>query len=294
MAMAEYMDNPAGWLLSNLNYLVLRGKEVQPAKSDINVSAALKEMSEAITGRTNASDSDTAHYVLELSKLPVGAREEVYALRHLLTEAIIDHMLRWYPNVILALSVLVSPSSKFNTFITRIKPDVLTALEECSELLHIHRPQPTLEEDKLARLRELINDLLDALENDAAIDADLRTLLLRQVRAMEMALLNARIMGAPVVEEALAETIGSLYLNWKLIARWDTSPGTWQKVTAVLSAIAAALSLGTAAIQALEPQPPTSRPAIETVIVVEPSGAAHVSQVSSEDAPPGHAPNDQP
>ena len=291
--MEDYVDNPAGWLLSNLKYLVSEGKEVLSSKSDITVSIALRQLSEALTGKKSANDRELANYVLELSRLPVEAREEIYALRPLLTEAIIDHMMRWYPNVILALSVLVSPSSKFNTFVTRIKPDVLTALEECSELLHIHRSQPTLKESDLARLRGQVNELLKMLEADTVIDPELRNLLLRHTRAMEIALINARLMGTPVVEAALAETIGTLYLNWQIIAKWDTSPNTWQKVTAVLSAIAAALSLGTAAIQALEPQPPASRPAIENVIIVEPSGTANAGQLSPESGAerniyPGH------
>jgi hypothetical protein len=234
-------------------------------------------------------DGDISGLVRDLNELSIAANEELYRLGDVIPNSMIADLLRWYPSVVNAMAGLSSRSANFEKTVGHIRSDTFTALRDCHNLLHIHRPEPHISGEVLDELKSLVNELLNVLSGDTDLDAKLRDLLLAQARKMDRAIRTAQTRGTAELRETLAETLGSLYLNAEIITPRNSNSATWQKVTAILGAIAAALSLSTAAIQALEGRRPT--PAIKNVVIVKSPAADHVDPtLPPHDDNPGEVP----
>jgi hypothetical protein len=278
----RYLDNPAGRLWNELDGLLhtlpdrghfLFAMDRRSEKRPNTVKDLFQNNTSGFKPRVEGSWDLVEDYILELRIQARTVRSEINILGNALPDSTIRHLMRWYPDVIQGLKMLSLPDTELGKLKTQIGSDDLEALEECSDLLHRHHPEPTLSDDKLISVGKMVRDLLNLLEKDKVLDVELRSLLLTHAQAMEAALSEADVRGAAGIQKALAETLGSLYLNWPLLARRDSSPDTWQKITVILGAIAAALSFGTAAFQALEAPSTSSPPTIENIIEIHPPGS---------------------
>jgi hypothetical protein len=147
-------------------------------------------------------------------------------------------------------------------FTTQFNDNDHLSLALCSDLLHRHRPEPTISPEKIAEIFSLLDELESTIENDHGLERELRFLLLGHVWAMRRAVQAVPVFGSAGLRATLAQTIGDLGLNPDLVVRKDTSPKTWEKAVAVLNVVAAALSLGASSFTALEASPTPAPPAV--------------------------------
>ena len=88
------------------------------------------------------------------------------------------------------------------------------------------------------------------------MDEELRSLLLGHVNAMILATEKAEFWGISTLHRAFAETLGDIILKPTAVARSRAGQQTWEKVSQVITVMTAALSFGTATIQAVQPGQP--------------------------------------
>jgi hypothetical protein len=179
-------------------------------------------------------------------------------------------LLRWHPKVMEALNALFfqrsRPALTLGAVTDCYGKEDLYSLEYCSATLHSLRGEAVIGHAVLVRIREQISDLLGTLESDTCLDAELRDLLLWNVRAMLRACDSYERRGATGLRDAYNQTIGALTTNPDLVKRRKSSPDTWQKVTVVLTAVATAFNCVTSVITAIEDA--SAHPSVEKVLIV--------------------------
>jgi hypothetical protein len=265
MPSAEF-DNPAGRLYA----ILTRFKELPPNES-------IREALTNVLARDNPGD---VAYLMErlsiLLDLPTKTVNELAQLDEIISR---DLLLRWVPAVEKAFESIAFSTAAISSVTERYNEGDLASLAVCSDLLHRHLADPGLPEGQLDEFKERVIELIELVEMDEEIDRDLRKLLLHHLRAIRQAILEAAFWGILPVRSAVAETIGDLFLSPQLVARKETSPRTWEKVAAFLAAATAALSFGTATLQAIEGPAPS--PSIE-VVVEEPITSAPAINLPSQ------------
>lgn len=267
--MAEtYLDNPAGRL-----YRILVA--MQAIRPNLSVGQAMPE----ILGISPPLVPDLARAMGDLLQLPSEAQREIEKLTGTQSK---ERLLRWQPKVIEALNCLlfqtVSPPLQIGQIAALYGPGDLMALEFCSEALHLAGDKQVVDHDFLTGIRQQISDLLDVLESDSDLQAELRDLLIWNVRAMLRACDNYDLRGVAGISDAYNQAIGTMVNNWRVVkSSHGSSPATWKKVVAVLASVAALLGSSAEVITALE-HPSASPAGVERVVpVVLPSGPSAAS-----------------
>jgi hypothetical protein len=250
-----YLDNPAG----RLHRILVRMKQ---SHGNVPVMHGMAE----VLGIVPAFLPDVSLAVSQVFSLAVETQSEIQSLSE-------DHpkelLLRWQPRVMEALNAIffqnITPPPTLSAIAGRYGDDDLLALAFCSAALHQVRRELVIEQTALALIREQIADLLAVLESDADLDGELRVLLLRNVRAMLWACDRYDLCGTAGIRDAVNQTVGALVNNPALVARRESSPNIWQKVTTVIAAVTATVGLATAVVTAVEKASPATYP--EIVIV---------------------------
>jgi hypothetical protein len=268
-----YLDNPAG----RLHRILVAMKQ---GRANVPVMHGMAE----VLGIDPPLLHDVARAVAEVFALAIEAEGEV---RSLGDDEPKELLLQWQPKVMEALNAMFfqrsNPALMLDTVARGYGEGDLVALAFCSATLHRVRRELVIERDALARIREQTTGLLAVLESDTDLDAELRGLLLWNVRAMLRACDSYDRRGTAGIRDALNQMVGALVSNPDLVARRESSPGTWQKVATVLATVSAVVGFGTAVVTAIEKADAT--PAIERVIVSPgrelPSGTGSVDLPSS-------------
>lgn len=252
----RYLDNPAGRL-----YEILRRIKGFPRPN-----AGLREALPEILCVDPPLPPDVARAVGELLQLPSQAQREVEDLTGPGSK---ERLLRWLPNVTEATNVILfqmtSPPAPIGQVADKYNDGDMMSLEFCSEALHLDRPDLEISEDALKTLRMQISELLDLLEADNTLDPELRTLLLRNAREMCWAIQSYDRTGAAGLRAAFYQTTGAIVNNLNLTVRHDCSPRTWDKVIALLNAVAAVINIGVPIVTAIEAATSSPTP-VEIVI----------------------------
>lgn len=224
------------------------------------ISGAVSQALEA-----NREDpGDLPHRLSLLFLLPAEVTQEIEATHEVVSR---EMLLGWRNPVNKALGSILFSSATINQVYQHYGDGDLMALRVCADILHRHRREQSLAEDQLDRISGMINDLLDTLRADGDLDPALREVLLAHAQAMIRAVYDLPLRGTRGLQEAAAQTCGILILRPDLTVRHDSSPKTWQKVVALLSALAAIFGFGTAIIQAIETASPSA--SHQDVVVVE-------------------------
>jgi hypothetical protein len=199
--------------------------------------------------------SDLARRIALLLALPNETRDAIHELVEIIDRNI---LLAWYEPVSRGLSNLTFMAVKIGQVTEHFGDKEFVLLRVCSDLLRRNNPEIFLPNEQITEIRDLLNQLRGALLTDKGMDAELRNFLLEHAQEMSRALDYDFLCGSAGIRRAYAGTVGSLILAPKLIVRHETSPKTWEKVTAILNAIGAALMFGTAGLQAIEGSPVTT------------------------------------
>ncbi|MBO0801254.1 MAG: hypothetical protein J2P31_20740 [Blastocatellia bacterium] len=250
--MATVLDNPAGRLHSIL-------QKLKSAGANTSTRAALQQ----VISPNSEDPAALARQIGILISLPDQVVSEINAMEEMISHEI---LFRWHDPVTLALNDLLFHSGTIGQITGRYGPGELVSLEACSDLLHRHRREASLSEVQLKHIEELLDELHAAVRQDSHMDLKLRGILLNHIHAMEQAIEDMPLVGTQGLEQAVASVQGHLVMRKDLLAKQDGSSATWQKLTALLSVITAALSLGSTAIQAIEQKP--SSPPSQNITVI--------------------------
>jgi hypothetical protein len=226
---------------------------------------------------------DVARGIAEVFSLAAETESEI---RSLGDDQPKELLLRWQPKVMATLNAMFfqrsNPPLMLDAVTASYGEDDLLSLAFCSVALHSARRDLEIERDALARVREQIVGLLDALEVDADLNRGLRSLLLRNVRAMLRACDSYDRCGTAGIRDAVNQTVGALINNPDLVARAESSPKSWQKTMAVIALVTSMVNLGTAAVTVIE-KAGTGQPA---QIVMVPPGRELPPGTGAVDSPP--------
>jgi hypothetical protein len=144
----------------------------------------------------------------------------------------------------------------------------------CSDLLHRHRSEVEITQEKLLEIRQEISELLREVEEDLTFDAELKALLIPHFLEMLEAIDSLPTWGTARLRTAVAETVGDLAVHWQVVtSKSGNSPDTWAKVTSLLAAVSAIFSFGTAAFQAIEAFAAPALPPAQVQIINESPGS---------------------
>jgi|SRR5579859_2469247 len=212
-----------------------------------------------------ATQSALVRRIADLLDLPDLIREDVDKLDEIVSKSL---LLQWTPAIEKALNSIVFQPLSLDQFRGLYTGADLTSLAFCSDLLHRHLPEQSLPSDELNGYAIRVGELLEEIEQDEQIDRELKEFLLKHLRSIRRALDGAATWGTKQVRVAVAGTIGDIILSPQIVTKSNNSPETWTKVISVLNVIAAALSFGTASLQAIEASAP-SQPKTEVVVVTE-------------------------
>lgn len=95
----------------------------------------------------------------------------------------------------------------------KLTEGVLTRLEFCANELNKTYAEETLTAENLDEIKNLVNELFDAIEVSADIPLSLRMAILEELEKIRWALSIYRIKGAKGVKEALQSLLGSILIN---------------------------------------------------------------------------------
>lgn len=242
--MAMVLDNPAARL-----HTVLQALNTVPPNT-----ASHNALAQALMADTG-DHADFARRISVLLSLPDQVVTEINQVDEILSR---DILLRWYEPVSNALKSSLFFTGPVGQITQRYNEGDLVALHMCSDVLHRHRREALLSDAELDRITKLIDDLRETLLRGEHINSELRDVLLFHVHAMQQAIHDMPLRGTVGLQHAAAQTWGMMAFRPDLVAKQEKNADVWQKLTAVLGAVAAALSFGTATLQALEapPAPP--------------------------------------
>lgn len=159
-----------------------------------------------------------------------------------------------------------------------ITPDVMTGLGFCDWLLRKHKTEPHLPDEERERIHKEVRDLFEDVRANED-DDDLRKFLLRHLKAMDDALQEYKISGAPPVEEAIHAAMGDgviRRLRGETPPRNSRSDRFWR----MISRLAITLNLFTTGVE-LPETVSSAFASIEEAVVAE-SDAESGEQTESE------------
>jgi hypothetical protein len=257
-----YPDNPAGRLHQLLTAFRMNESQYPSAV--------------AWAGAVGLPDSSNASELARRLALVLQLPSEIESELAMLDEDDYDRdlVMRWQGNVVRGLGSIFTdrPSNQVAGDFDDVS---LSSLESCSWVLHRHRPQRSVAESDLDRIKELISELTAELRNSPGINPELCQFLLLHCNAMSRALGDLAIRGPAALEDALHQAWGAANLRVDLSVRSDTAPTAWAKFKEILGTTALALGILTTAVGlpaaarlALEGSPPVQ---VEIVQSMQPS-----------------------
>lgn len=242
--MAEYVDNPAGRLHAVLSDLYVHNHTDQMQKQKQAWTAILE------LAQHDGHLANEMAVVGAVVGLPQQVREAVAALpvdedrkEHLLAH--LDRVERGMVHVVTRQSLW----TVFNTFATGgvvSQSAAISTLSHCSYELHRHAPEPTISDEDLTRIIEMINGLI-AEVSEADLPDEVKRAMLNHLLALLQAAHNVRFAGTQPLDDALFALMGASH---RVSAQEDlTRVGLWDKLKDVVQTLGTMLSVGQNAIQ---------------------------------------------
>lgn len=246
MAHEAPLDNPAGRL-----HRILVG--VTSANEAEQVDRVLQRLFGLEDEKDEASRvALLLRQVAELATLAQQAQAQIETLVDVNHEL----FLRWVSKVNKALMWAPRWNENINNMKQLLDSTTLYSLEMCADMLHRMSPEPTIEDDKLSELVELVRAAIDATAEMSALPAEVRQSLIARLREVEISFIYFRTTGYPGVETAMDALTGT----W---ARQPTAHSS--EATGWLQKLWAKLSLSVRGVQELSEGVGSAAKAIEAV-----------------------------
>jgi hypothetical protein len=198
--------------------------------------------------------------LLRTYALVVGLPDEVEAQVLKIDSQLINLALvtRWRDKVVSAFEVDFARNVTINNFTGRYDRETLAYLEMCDDALRRHLPgRSPLQESDLEHITALVDELEVELNNDPAVDPELRAFLLLHTQAMSQAVRDVPVRGSAGLEEALDQALGDAFVRRPDLFR-RAGPERAGKFLAIVQAVVLALQIaltGLQITQAAEGQP---------------------------------------
>jgi hypothetical protein len=243
--MVEYVDNPAGRLRKLLLDLHARTNTDQMQKQ--------KPAWDAILELAEAEDSPAAREVAIIGAavgLPAQIRGAVQALP-VDTERK-EHLLAHLDGVERGMGAVLTRQSLWTVFTAFATGGVvpqsaaISSLSHCSYELHRHAPEPTVSDEELARLIDMINELI--MEVAAAdLPDEVQRAMLNHLLALLQAAHDVRLAGTQPLDDALFALMGA---TGRVNAQEALEQaGLWQRIKNAVQTLDTMLSAGQGAAQ---------------------------------------------
>lgn len=92
--------------------------------------------------------------------------------------------------------------------------NALRALKPNGQYFEKHSPRAALTEDQLSELRQMLNDLREAVTEAERVTPHLRVVLLTYLREMERVMAHVRLLGPEGLADVVAQGVTVLYQEW--------------------------------------------------------------------------------
>ncbi|MFF0834183.1 hypothetical protein ACFYWF_14635 [Streptomyces sp. NPDC003344] len=242
--MVEYIDNPAGRLRKLLLDLYTRHRNDQEQKQKPAWAAVLE-----LAGVENHLEREMA-VIGAVACLPARVREAVHALP--VEEERQEHLLAHLEEVERAMGHLLTRQSLWTVF-TSFAPGgivpqsaAISSLSHCSYELHRSVPEPSVSDEDLERIIDMIHSLMLEIAKADLPDVVKRAML-NHLAVLSQAANNVRFAGSQPLEDALFALMGAAS---RVNAQEDlVRVGLWDKFKSTVQTLGAMLSTGQSAIQ---------------------------------------------
>lgn len=244
------LDNPAGRL-----YALLEEADVPPKGND---STPVRHRWADVLGIHRNDLPTLLARLSEVMALPSQVRAAIESV----PEEDKERFLEPIPKIEQAFAKL-NLAQQWKQFAEPITQNVMTGLSFCDWLLSKSSPEPVIGDEQRERIHEEIRDLRDDVRANEE-DDDLRRFLLRHLNAMDEALHEYKLSGAPPVEEAIHAAVGDSFFRF---LRGETLPrnSRWDRFWLAAHRLSIALHIVTAGIAL----PQTVSSMEESVVVIE-------------------------
>lgn len=195
--MTIYYDNPAGRL-----HRVLYGlKQVNP--TSIGVRDAWGSVLKVQNLDQNMSK--LSRRIVKVFQLPIQVDLEMQQVSDQLFDR--DFSMRWWKAVEKTFSATLFSTGQIVQTL-HYTDESLAALEHCSYLLHAHHREAAPDGNALESIRQKIGEIEEMVATDGEIDVNLAEFLVKQARAMLIALDDFDVTGVSPIHDAIDEAIG--------------------------------------------------------------------------------------
>ncbi|MFJ5775089.1 hypothetical protein [Streptomyces sp. NPDC093094] len=242
--MVEYVDNPAGRLRKLMLDLYARNQGDQTQKQKPAWTAILE-----LAGVDGSLAQEMA-VIGAVVGLPAQVREAVHALP--VDDDRKEHLLDHLGEVEHGMGQLLTRQSLWTVF-TAFAPGgvvlqsaAISSLSHCSYELHRHAPEPTVSDEDLARIIEMINDLMLEV-GEADLPDVVKRAMLNHLMALLQAAQNVRFAGTSSLDDALFALMGAAS---RVNAQEDLARvGLWDKFKNAVQTLGTMMSTGQSAAQ---------------------------------------------
>lgn len=243
--MVEYVDNPAGRLRKLLLDLHARSNTDQMQKQKPAWEAIL-ELAEL----DGASVAREVAVVGAVVSLPAQVRESVHALP--VEEERQEQLLAHLDGVERGMAAVLTRQSLWTVFTAFATGGVvpqsaaISNLSFCSYELHRHVREPVISDEDLARVIDLINELITEVAA-ATLPDEIKRAMLKHLFALLHAAHNLRFAGTQPLDDALFALMGA---TGRVNAQEDLERvGLWQRIKDTVQTLDTMLSAGQGAAQ---------------------------------------------
>lgn len=203
----------------------------------------------------------------------------------------LDTHLRWYAPICDYLARATLLNATPGSAGAEISGETLFSLEVCSDVLHDRLPDSAVTDTQLKGISGLINELkaaVDAARDDGSLDSALDKFLSELIGALAHGVTDFPLRGTEALADAYDLFFGRVVRNPHAAQKVQRDhPKVWDRMNRAFAALAVAVTLVSNGVQleqdiahAIEGP---SKPAITTVVVVEP-GASGTSGASASNA----------
>ncbi|MFE7979944.1 hypothetical protein [Streptomyces shenzhenensis] len=242
--MAHYLDNPAG----RLHKLLLDLHEAFPNEQQQKAVQAWTAVVEFIGNESGLAGE--AAIISGIVALPSQIRGAVAALSE--DDERKEHLLSGLDGIERGMFQVASRQHLFGVFTSFATNGVvpqsaaISSLSHCSYELHRSMPEVTISEDDLARIVDMISDLMSEVA-EADLPNAVKRAMLNHLTALLQAAHNVRFAGSQPLDDALWALTGS-------VARTNADEdlgrvGLWEKVKKAMQTLNLMLSMGQTAAQ---------------------------------------------
>ncbi|MER5980149.1 hypothetical protein ABT142_27125 [Streptomyces sp. NPDC001857] len=242
--MVHYLDNPAG----RLHKLLLDLHAAFPNHQQQETKQAWTAVVELVGNESGLGGE--AAIISGVVSLPAEIREAVGTLSE--EDERKEHLLAGLDQVEQGLNQLVNRQSlfsMFNAFATNgVVPQsaAVSSLSHCSYELHRSIPEVTISDDDLARIVDMLNELMREVA-EADLPNVVKRAMLNHLIALLQAAHNVRFAGSQPLDDALFALTGSVTRTG---ASEDLARvGLWEKVKKAMQTLNLMLSTGQSAVQ---------------------------------------------